>query len=68
MPNPANKSEPRCTFRLLADAVDSEDAWQKAIERLETDMGKHTRDLNNLRSLLRDHDGHTVAELADRLL
>jgi hypothetical protein len=52
-------------LQILADCAESDEAWRNAVQQLNIHPGLHQTALNNLRSLLREHDGPAVARLAD---
>jgi hypothetical protein len=55
-------------LQILADCAGNDEAWSNAVQQLNIHPGRHQAALNNLRSLLREHDGPAVAHLADLLL
>jgi WD40 repeat protein len=55
-------------LRLLVDAANDEAAWLDVISRLEINPVKHRSALRNLRELIRAHNGHAVADLAEAIM
>lgn len=55
-------------LRLLAEAVDDDQQWHQAVERLQIPSVDHEAALTHLRQLLRDYDGLAIADLASRVL
>ncbi|MGW4533995.1 P-loop NTPase fold protein [Nocardia sp. NPDC004340] len=55
-------------LRILAEAVDDDEAWQLGVARLGIDPERHRKALANLRGLLEAYDGKAVADLAHRLM
>jgi hypothetical protein len=60
--------EDRRGLHLLAASAGNDEDWQHAVADLHISAADHGPALANLRRLLRDHDGHAIAELADHLL
>ncbi|MBB5869654.1 WD40 repeat protein [Allocatelliglobosispora scoriae] len=54
-------------LQLLAAAVDDDDSWRRIVQQLGF-IPESGRALVNLRSLLREHDGQRIADLAARLM
>jgi WD40 repeat protein len=55
-------------LQILADCAENDEDWSNAVQQLNIHPGRHHDALNNLRSLLREHDGPAIARLADLLL
>ena len=58
----------RRELQILADSVTDDESWHQAVRQLDIDPDRHRKALDNLRELLRNHDGHAVADLASLLL
>jgi hypothetical protein len=55
-------------LQILANCAEDDQRWDNAVQQLDINPAFHQRALENLRLLLREHDGPALAHLANLLL